>query len=292
MRAVDELAGTQLQALSSMMHLSVEEVEKARVPKDAPGSDLLLILIFTTAVSTLDAVRILLEHGYGAQAHGLTRSLYDAEIDVALLAADPDLAHYYAAFEAFDLSNVPGRAIRDGIIDASGPERTEAIADRKDELKAILHEMGHAAPDVWDEMDLLEAAQTFARAVWGKRGPTSWRRETEWETILNIAGPRQFQALNPDVADEDGSADWLDRRKQEHYVAYAEMCARLHCSPRVAAEKWPDFEVGGFPESVPRVAEIAGTHFVRIHHTVFDQLKLTCDLERWAHLMEDARESV
>lgn len=52
----------------------------------------------------------------------------------------------------------------------------------------------------------------------------------------------------------------------------------------------PDFQVGGFPEDVPRVTAIAATHFVRVHHVVFDELELGFDRDLWVELYNQASE--
>jgi hypothetical protein len=289
MRAVAELAGNQLEALAKMRSLVVDEIGKARIPTELPGHRIALVLILTTAISVVDAVRILLEHGYSEQALGMTRALYEAEIDTALLAAKPEWMEYYAAYEAFELSRMPGTAIRKGVF--SGIEFEQAPIDkRKHDLLQILEHMGKERPEGWDDLDLYEASVSFARSVWGKKTPPNWRPQTSWEEkILPLTSPRQFEALHPEPS-EDDLAEWVTERDQEHSVVYPEMSARLHGSPRVAAERWPDFQVGGFPEDVPRVVEIAATHFVRVHHVVFDELELGFDRDLWVELYNQALE--
>lgn len=284
MTEVDHLAASQLEALAAMRSATIQEVQSAQIDTtNLTALHTILLLILTNCVSVLDSGRILLEHGYSEQAHGLTRALYDAEIDVALLAAKPEWVFYYVAYEAFDMSLVPGRAIKDDLIIPDDLQQA-SIEERKEVLRSILDQNGTKVPEDWDQMDLLEATRTFAKAIWNHIQPTSWRPERAWDEIFKIISDRQYRAIVPGGTEEDLEA-WRMYRPKEHYVAYSEMSARLHGSPRVATERWPDLQVGGFPNDVPRVAAIAATHFVRIHHLIFDELGVAFDREMWSELL-------
>lgn len=290
MGEIEQDAGSQLAALSSLLIRSVQEIDEAAIPKDLGGHRLPLILIFATAISSLDSVRILPEHGNAEQAHALTRTLYDAEIDVALLSADPDLVGRYSDFELFDPSRTPGRAAERGLFD-DVEDAEDAIADRKEEIRQALERADLEVSEDFDDMTLLEAAQELGRRRFGNSNPPTWRPEMPWSKRLDMVIPVQFQALRPDLDDASPEyEEWEDTRRAEHEVAFSEMSARLHCSPQITALRWPDFQVGGSPADVGRIAYIAASHFLRIHHTVCNELEIPCDRSYWADLYGEAEE--
>lgn len=291
MASLNDEFGDRLQALSDMRDRSIAEVEEAGIPRaDLHEHRGILLLIFLSGIASLDAIRVLLEHGYPEQAHGLTRSLYDAEVDACLLADDPDLAHYYSDFEVWDLVHHAGRAVNDGLI-PERPDLQEAVDRRRHELADAYVRADLGIPEGFEEMDLYEGARDFARKRWHRPRPVSWRPTFErgWEEILDRIIPVQLRVLADDEkADAEEAEQFSEDRRVEHWVAYSEMSARLHVSPRISAQRWFELNVGDDLHETDKSITVVASHFLRLHHVVATELAVGYDAEWWRDAMRRA----
>jgi len=284
MAALEERDGVRLDALARMRTRCLDEIKDAEIGDGTlTGPRGFLLLILLKALSALDSIRILLEHAYAEEAFGLTRTLYDLEVDSLLLkSGDTERLSLYSEFERFELARFGGMGVAAGLLPETD-EREQAIATRIEDLATALVGAGREPPDNFNELSLFDAAAEFARLRFGQKHPTSWRPSRKWDDILDEIAPALIRLLEPELetSDPDRFAALVQARKTEHWFTWPLSSAVLHGSPRSVAVRYPDFRVAGVPGEVARTAAVAAAHFARIHHIAFVVLDVGFDAETW-----------
>jgi hypothetical protein len=280
---VQEEFGDQLDAMARMRTRTFDELVAAGLTdeglQDGRG---VILAILLRAVGAFDSIRILLEHGYSEEAFGLTRILYDAEIDAFLLGSgNADYLERFADFELWEMGMTAARGLDAGLV-PDGSDIADAVRSRKAELRDRLHLRGIEIPDGFEEMTLLEAATVFSKLRFSKR--MTWRPDRSWDDTLDEVAPALIRLVEPatEAEDPDRFSELIASRKAEHRISYSLMSATLHNSPMsVAMRVNGGFRLAGVIDEVGKVVHVSAVHFARTHHLVCDLVGIPFDEASW-----------
>ena len=273
--AVERDFGPALDALMSMRDRARDELyaleldaESLRVDRPI---DLVVLGIYSRVLTYLDCIRVLVERGYGEEALGLARSIYESEVDAYLLFAKPDLLDRYSDVEFYQ------RCLAAAHIEAAGrlagSEADERLERWRQELRDLAHRRNLGLPPDFADSDLLRAVSKFSRKRFGKGFRGSWRYGMSWKCILSVVVEAHERIVDPSVG--TAQAEQLDnrirQRADEHYLFYPLMSNELHGSPKALAERmrdYPTFRLGGDPQTVIGTVQIAVYYFYRLRTLV------------------------
>lgn len=283
--------GEILDALAAIRDRAYLEVEGAGISEDQLyGSERGFILpIYLRSISYLDSIRILCERGYGEEAFGLVRSLYEAEIDsYVLFAGDkPEILNQYADFELYELAMTASRGLDARRLPES-EEVDEAVASRRAELRARLELRGKEIPDGFDDLSLMHATKKYAKLIYGDSSPPNWRKGLTWkQDVIPMVSHAQIRILSPGLETDDPErfAASVAERATEHEIAYPLMSAEIHGSPATIADRVRTFRVAGNPNEIPKTAAVAASHFFRLRVLVRDLFEIEGDEGDWLGLL-------
>lgn len=267
LKDLNDAYGSRLETLAEMRDRCIAEIDEAELRWDSLIEyHRVLLLIALAGVTTLDALRVLLEHGYPEHAFGLTRRLYELEVDASLLIDDPSVVDYYVDYETYDLVWNAGEGVELGDV-PNDPEYMEQLEVRRTQLADAYERANLEYPPDFETMSLAEAAEDFARKRWRGKRAYSWRPVRGWkDEILPRVISAQLSTLAPDLtSDDDEYVEFRNDREKEHFF-FGEMSSHLHVSPRTVASHGLGFRVGDdLQEMGPALSRVA-IHFVRIHH--------------------------
>ena len=226
--------------------------------------------IYSRALTYLDCIRVLVERGYGEEALGLARSIYESEADAHLLFARPGLLDRYTDFEFYRLCLNAARIAAAGRL--AGPQVDEQLERWRHELRDLAQRRELDLPPDFADADLLSAVQMFSRERFGRGYRGSWRYDMpSWERdILPVVVEAHERIVDPSAPSEQ-IADRLSLRVDEHDLFYRRMSEELHGAPHVVAERvqdYPAFRLGGDPRTVPSTMGIAVGFFGRLRTLV------------------------
>lgn len=260
--------GSEFDSMAELRDLALEDLQSLQWTQDQFMSyPAILVLLYARAIGLFDLVRIALEHGYGVRSRNLIRSLVDIEIDVALLSTeDEELRFRYGAYEALELARKAEHGLK-WVVDAT--DEVEGVEHRRGSLKQMLEAGGVSTPDDFDDLNLGDAADFFAKKIFGRRYPPHWRLPLKREEWLTVAADQLAGAAPTEAGDFGSSRDGI---KWEIEYAYMWCSEAVHVSPRSVAEStvWDEdqglrgYVVGGHIQEIPASVFMATLHFVRL----------------------------
>lgn len=137
--------------------------------------DLVVRGIYSRAIIYLDCVRVLAERGYGEEALGLARSIYESEVDAYLLFAKPCLLDRYTDFEVYQRCLFAARLESAGG-ELFGYDLGEFVEPWRQKLRGLAQQRGLDLPP-----DFADAVRAFSRKRFGSKSPGSWRFGMQWK---------------------------------------------------------------------------------------------------------------
>ena len=274
--AVEREFGSALDALMSMRDRARDELDALELDAESlrvgRRIDVVVLGIYSRVLTYLDCIRVLVERGYGEEALGLARSIYESEVDAYLLFAKPGLFDRYADFEFYQRCLAAARIEADGRL--VGSEVDELLERWRQELRDLARLRKLDLPPGFADSDLLKAVRKFSRKRFGKGFRGSWRYGMSWKgDILPVVVEAYESIADPSAG--TAQAEQLDnrisQRADEHYFFYPLMCNELHGSPKAVAERmrdYPKFRLGGDPQTVIGTVAIAVFCFYRLRTLV------------------------
>ena len=272
--AVEREFGSALDALMSIRNRARDELyaleldaESLRVDRQI---DLVVLGIYSRALTYLDCIRVLVERGYGEEALGLARSIYESEVDAYLLFANPDLLDHYADFEFYQRCSAAARAAGRLV----GSEVDEQLERWRQELRDRAQLRKLDLPPDFADSDLPKAVSKFARKRFGNQFRGSWRYAMNWKRDILpvvVAAHERIADSSAGTAQAEQLDNRISQRTDEHYSFYPLMSNELHGSPKAVAERmrdYPTFRLGGDPQTVIETVQIAVYYFYRLRTLV------------------------
>lgn len=269
---VEREFGSALDALMSMRDRARDELDALKLDAESlrvdRPIDLVVLGIYSRVLTYLDCIRVLVERGYGEEALGLARSIYESEADAYLLFANPGLLDRYADFEFYQ------RCLDAARIEAAGrlvgSEVDELLERRRQELRDLAQLRKLDLPPDFADSDLLKAVREFSLKRFGNRFRGSWRYDMSWKrNILPVVVEAHERIADPSAG--TAQAEQLDnrisQREDGHDLFYPFMSSELHGSPKAVAERvrdYPKFRLGGDPQTVLETVAIAVDCFGRL----------------------------
>ena len=274
--AVEHEFGSDLDALVSMRDCARDELDALELDAESlrvdRRVDLVVLGIYSRALTYLDCIRVLAERGYGEEALGLARSIYESEVDAYLLFAKPDLLDRYSDFEFYQ------RCLAAAHIEAAGRLAGSEVDVRLERWRQDLRDLAHlrnlGLPPDFADSDLRRAVSEFSHKRFGSRFRGSWRYDMRWKRdILPMVVGAHARIADPPAgtAQAEQLDDRIRQRADEHDLFYPLMSSELHGSPKAVAERvrdYPAFRLGGDPQTVPGTVAIAVVCFVRLRTLV------------------------
>ena len=274
--AVEREFGSALEALMSMRDRARDELDALELDAESlrvgRRIDVVVLGIYARVLTYLDCIRVLAERGYGEEALGLARSIYESEADAYLLFANPGLLGRYFDFEFYQRCLTAARIEADGRL--VGSEVDEQLERWRQELRDLARLRKLGLPPDFADSDLLKAVSEFSHRRFGNRFRGSWRYGMNWKRdILPVVVEAHERIADPSAgtAQTDKLDDRIRQRTDEHYFFYPLMSNELHGSPKSVAERmrdYPKFRLGGDPQTVPETVAIAVFCFYRLRTLV------------------------
>lgn len=274
--AVEREFGSDLDELMSIRDRARDELDALELDAESlrleRRIDLVVLGIYSRALTYLDCIRVLAERGYGEEALGLARSIYESEADAYLLFAKPDLLDRYSDFEFYQ------RCLAAAHIEAAGRLAGSEVEERLERWRQDLTDLAHRRnlnlPSDFADSDLRGAVSEFSHKRFGNRFRGSWRYDMNWKRgILPVVVEAYERIADPSAgaAQAEQLDDRIRQRADEHDLFYPLMSSELHGSPKAVAERvrdYPRFRLGGDPQTVPGTVAIAVVCFVRLRTLV------------------------
>ena len=274
--AVEREFGSYLDELMSMRDRARDELDALELDAESlrvdRRIDLVVLGVYSRALTYLDCIRVLAERGYGEEALSLARSIYESEVDAYLLFAKPELLDRYSDFEFYQ------RCLAAAHIEAAGrlagSEVDEHMERWRKDLRDLAHRRNLDLPPDFADSDLRRAVREFSRKRFGNPFRQSWRYDMQWKRdILPVIVEAHETIADPSAG--TAQAEQLDarirQREDEHDLFYPLMSGELHGSPKAVAERvrdYPAFRLGGNPHTVPGTVAIALVCFGRLRTLV------------------------
>ena len=268
--------GSVLDALMSMRdqardELDALELDAESLRVDRP-IDAVVLGICARVLTYLDCIRVLVERGYGEEALGLARSVYESEADAYLLFANPGLLDRYFDFEFYQRCLTAARIEADGRL--VGSEVDELLERWHQDLRDLARLRQLDLPPGFADSGLLKAVSEFSHKRFGNRFRGSWRYDMNWKRdILPVVVEAHERIADPSAGTTQAEQldDRIRQRTDKHYFFYPLMSNELHGSPKAVAERmrdYPTFRLGGDPQTVPETVAIAVDCFDRLRTLV------------------------
>lgn len=274
--AVEREFGSLLDALMSMRDRARDELDMFKLDAESllvdRQVDVVVLGIYSRVLTYLDCIRVLVERGYGEEALGLARSVYESEADAYLLFARPGLLDRYSDFEFYQRCLAAARIEADGRL--VGSEVDEQLKRWRRELRKLARLRKLDLPSAFAYGDLSTAVREFSKKRFGKGFRGSWRYDMNWKCdILPVVVEAFERIADPSdrIAHIEQLEDRIRQRAQEHSLFYPHMSNELHGSPMAVAERvrdYPKFRLGGDRQRVPETVAIAVACFYRLRSLV------------------------
>ena len=273
---VEREFGSALDALMSMRDRARDELDALELDAESllvdRRIDVVVLGSYSRVLTYLDCIRVLVERGYGEEALGLARSIYESEADAYLLFAKPGLLDRYSDFEFYQCCLAAARVEAAGLL--VGSEVDELLERRRQELRDLAQLRELELPPDFADSDLRKAVSEFSRKRFGKGFRGGWRYDMKWKRdILPVVVEAYERIVDPSAgtAQAEQLDDRISQRADKHDFFYPLMSNELHGSPKAVAERvwdYPTFRLGGDPQTVIGTVQIAVFCFYRLRTLV------------------------
>jgi hypothetical protein len=292
MEHVDAEYGELLDALAILRDLGIKDLTSLEWSHEQYSEyPSILVIILAHGIGTIDAIRILLEHGYGLRAKLLARSLIELEVDAALLSSGgQDTLDRYSAYEVWELAARSAAGL--SFVDVESDQVVKGIEQRINDMRDALVALDVEGGDhLLDDLDLGAATTAYAKVVFDASFPTTWRPVMNRADLLHQVVPVIANAVEPTLESDSKEAfDALcSQFEREYHLAYGLTSAATHVSPRTISEAIQvdddgvliGFVIAGRLKEIPSSAWLAASHLLRLRSVVHAKIGLATDRADW-----------